>query len=901
VELVVSPDSQRTVQNWLNSEAGSGSRALSCPVNLRRQNSQPLRIITNAVTQSATIENEISSEAQAHLKQETTIFMDDSPGTDLKPETYTSDISMDAYKADASLAKFLSRPTVVYNTVWSVGAGLNLNVPVWLNFFDTTAIKNKLENYAYIKCDLKIKILINASPFYYGLAAAIYNPLPSTNSAPIDGTTTDLIPYSQRPLVWLYPQESRGGVITAPFIYPKTWLELKSATDFTNMGSLDLRTFVDLQNANSVAGTDCDVIVYAWAENVYLCGPTNDPVLQSSVKKGSGNVQPLTANISNAQCDMPKSSTTSKVASKAEFTSSTAGTISEPLRDLAQYAGVGATAAGALGFEKTAVAARGISSAAKILSVAAKTCGYTDNPIIRDITGFKSLPFHGFSSTEISEPRDKLTFDPKCSLTKSPGAADIVARSDTRIAALAARESYLTQFTWDATKTFNSLLWAAAVSPNLMDVEGVGDAAIFNLTPAAWLTRPFLYWRGDVVFRFRFICSPYHRGRVRITWDPTDDLDLIPDTTATNYNRIVDISEDVDVIIKVPYLKSTAMMEVSKVNAARYGAAGSTNSATTDNGKLTISTLTQQTSPVASADITVVVSTWVENLIVSNPTNIPHYQSYVVQSLSKYAEGKPAMPLFDGTVTSDDFFEEYGGENVIDVIQLMRRKTLSRHDMWLSDATSAINVIGILFRRTPLYSGYDINGVDSAVDLIGGGNSPFNFNSVSYLNYFRKAFISMRGSINWTFNVTGGQYLEHLSIKRYPLSIGGVRYTANNIPATDTRDQKKSKLIAPNTSSCTPGMGLTNTRTQTSLSVAAPMYSRYKWQLNSPEFGTTGTTFDDSNQDNLFLEIFTQPANNFDPDELILHSYVSAGEDFSLQFFLNVPSLYSTNTPLGAP
>jgi len=96
-------------------------------------------------------------------------------------------------------------------------------------------------------------------------------------------------------------------------------------------------------------------------------------------------------------------------------------------------------------------------------------------------------------------------------------------------------------------------------------------------------------------------------------------------------------------------------------------------------------------------------------------------------------------------------------------------------------------------------------------------------------------------------------------------------------------------------------MGLTNTRTQTSLSVAAPMYSRYKWQLNSPEFGTTGTTFDDSNQDNLFLEIFTQPANNFDPDELILHSYVSAGEDFSLQFFLNVPSLYSTNTPLGAP
>lgn len=901
MEFVVSPTQQSRSGNFISDNV-SGSRALTIDANLR----PPLdeRVVMNAVTQSATNQNEIAPEAEAHIKQETTIFMDEQPGSLSAPTGFTSDVLLDAYKADASLANFLSRPTVIYTDTWTVGGGLNVSVPVWENYFDHAVIKRKLENYAYIRCELKIKILINASPFYYGLAAAIYEPFPVSNSAPIDGTTTDLIPRSQRPLVWLYPQESRGGVLTAPFFYPQTWLELKNLSNFTEMGTLDLRTFVDLANANSVAGTDCDIIVYAWAENVYICGPTNDAVLQSSVSKGKSKVSALPTNISQGgpqADDNGSNAPSSKTASADQIPSNanTAGSISVPLRNLASFADTAATGLKVVGSDYS-TAAKGISMAAKAGANIAESFGYTDSPVITNVAAYKSLPFHAFSSSEISEPRDKLSFDPKCSLTKTSEAADTVARSDTRIASLAARESYLTQFTWEATDTYNSLLWAVANSPNLMDTEGAGASIIYNMTPAAWVTRPFKYWRGDICYRFRFICTQYHRGRVRLTWDPTDDLDLITDTTASNYNRIVDISEDVDVVIKIPYLKSTSMMEVSKVDAARFGAAGSANSSVTDNGQLTVRVLTQQTSPVLSADITVVVSCWVENLIVSNPTDIPRYQHYAVQSLSKYCEGKPAMPLFDGTATAKDFFHEYGGENITDIMQVLRRKNLYRNDFFAANATDAVREVGMLFRRIPSYPGFDAAGIDTANEQVGVGTSAYNFCANTALSYLRGAFISCRGAINWTFNVSGGYYVESMSLQRYTTTITAGK-TATSLLTTDSANQKMAKLMALNTASTTSGIALTNTRTQTSLSASAPMYSRYKWQLNAPAYATDGTTLEGSEQDCLFFSAITYPATGLDPGDLMLMTYVSAGEDFSLQFFLNVPSLYYAVVPTGAP
>lgn len=898
VELVETPDTQRTVQNWSNSGDTKGVRALDCPLNLRRQRSQPT-VILDAITQSAQIE-ETHEEGPNHDREGTTTFFDATAGTLIDPKPFTTAVNLDGYKADASLAKFLSRPYIVYNTTWSVGSGINVSIPVWANYFNHSVIRNKLANYSYLRCNLKIKVMINASPFYYGLTAAVYTPLPNTQSAPVTGTAVG-IPLSQRPLIWLYPQESRGGTITAPFIYPQTWLELDSLVNLSNMGSIDLYTYVDLANANSVVGTDCDIIVYAWAEDVYLCGPTNSDILQSSKKKNpGGSVAPVAASLSSGdtstQRDSAPKSTSSVPASAATY-KGTGGSISTPLEQASAFLGSVAPTLGVLN-PQAGVAAQGASYALRGAATVAQAFGHTDSPVIRDVEPFKNLPFHAFSSAEISEPRDKLTFDPKHSLSKAAGCADVLTRSDTSIAGLCARESYLTQFTWTSTDAFNDLIFSAAVNPNLIGIRNSGANLLVDMIPMAWIGRCFNYWRGDIVFRFRFICTQYHRGRVRITWDPIDDIDTVSDTTASNYNRIVDISEDQDVYVKIPYLRQTAMAKVSQANIVKYSPSDTSINPDFDNGQLTIRVLTQQTSPVVSADITVVVSVWGEDMIFSNPDSLSTYQTYVTQSMSNYEEGKEALPLFDGTETSPDFFKLYGGENVTDICQLMRRKSLYSSDRLTQNNTDIYLNDFISFRRMPAYPGFDPNGFHSAQEQVGAGAAPYNFVHMTFTNWFREAFIGSRGSMNWTFNAVGPVYIDNFSIVRYP-SVITTRYSTATVPAGSNRDQIYSLLVR-GTNSGTAGMSLTNTRNQPSLSISAPMYSRFKWQLNAPAWATLGNSFDDSDTDNLRLQTVTQPAIQ-NPAETTINSYVSIGEDFSLVYFLNVPTYHYTVTPVGAP
>ncbi len=900
VEFVVSPDSQRTVQGWFNPGNDSGSRALSCSANLRRSKSIPLTVITDSETQSSTVE-ETYEEGANHEREGTTTFLDENAGTLVDPKPFTSAVNLDGYKADASLSKFLSRPYIIYNTTWSVGSGINVSIPVWANYFNHAVIRNKLANYSYLRCNLKIKIMINASPFYYGLTAAVYTPLPNTNSAPVTGSNV-LIPLSQRPLVWLYPQESRGGTITAPFIYPQTWLELDNLVNLTNMGGLDLRTFVDLANANSVVGTDCDIIVYAWAEDVYICGPTNTDILQSSKKKNpGGSVGQVASSISagdvSTQRDSAPKSTVSVPSSAATY-KGTGGTISKPLAQASAFLDSVAPAVGAV-HAGAGAATQSVSYALRGAATIASAFGHTDNPIIRDVQPLKNLPFHGFSSSEISEPRDKLTFDPKHSLSKAAGCADVLTRSDTSIAGLCARESYLTQFTWSSTAAFNDLIFSASVNPNLIGVENSGTPSqLVHMIPMAWIGRCFNYWRGDIVFRLRFICTQYHRGRVRITWDPIDDIDTVSNTTASNYNRIVDISEDQDVYVKIPYLRHTAMAKMSQANIVKYSPSDTSINSDFDNGQLTVRVLTQQTSPVVSADITVVVSVWGEDMVFSNPDYLPTYQTYETQSMSNYQEGKEALPLFDGTETSPDFFKLYGGENVTDICQLMRRKSLYASDRLSQNTTDAYRNDFISFRRMPAYPGFDTNGFHVGVDQVGAGASNYNFVHMTFTNWFREAFIGSRGSINWTFNAFGPSYVDSFSIVRYP-DVITTRYSAATVSTGLSRDQIYSLLVR-GTNNGTAGMSLTNTRNQPSLSIAAPMYSRYKWQLNAPNLGTLGSSFDDSDIDNLRLQITSQPLLQ-NPAETTINSYVSIGEDFSLIYFLNVPTYHYTVTPDGFP
>lgn len=298
--------------------------------------------------------------------------------SDVKGSVVSVPMSMSDYNVDTSanveLGKFLSRPVLISTITWLENDVVDDVVQPWTNYFNTASIRRKLDNYYLLRCNLRIKVVINASPFYYGCVQMAYRPLNIFGPAPVysgagSGDIT-LMGRSQRPHFCIYPQNCQGGEMVLPFLYHQNWLNATDIDALNGMGVLNFDSFGILANANSVVGQGVTIQVYAWAEDVQLAGPTIDLALQSKDEYGKGVV----------------SAKASAIARYADIL--TAIPVMTPF----------ATA--------TSMIASAIGQAASIF-------GYTNVPVIDPVHAFRTQPLPQFASAHIGTPVEKLTMDPK--------------------------------------------------------------------------------------------------------------------------------------------------------------------------------------------------------------------------------------------------------------------------------------------------------------------------------------------------------------------------------------------------------------------------------------------------------------------------------------------------------
>jgi len=839
-------------------------------------------------------------------------FTDDEPGEVLEFVSLQDTSIYDSYKADSMLADFLSRPVLLRTYTWAVGGALDSTFYPWEEFFDHVAIKRKVENYNFINCTMRIKVLINTSPFYYGLAGLFYEPMADLGPCPIVETATYdgfLVPLSQRPHIWIHPETSAGGEMTLPFFYNRNWLDITHKQGMRDMGNFNLRSFTNLLNANAVAGTDCSVQIFAWAENVSICGPTYNAALQSTDHK---HQPPAVSSIGSRSLKMHQ-------ALEGGDHYEHAGKISKPASAIARAAGTIATGATmgaglaaaegnlvmAAGFETVALGATATNVVANVVAATATAFGYTNTPNIVGVAPYKSLPFHSMASAEISQPVEKLTLDPKNELLVDGTITGITAEEELVIDSIARRESWIYTSAWSAARPPGYILFGSLVRPELLRRDGSSNYK-YQLTPLAMLQNLFTYWRGDVVFRFRFVCSQYHRGRVRITWDPSDNLNAVTDSMTTNYNRIVDIAAEPDVRIKIPYLQATSWLKTTIDKTQVF----SDDSVTLlnpdkhlDNGQITVRVFTQQTSPTASADIQLIVSVYGEGMEFAAPKDIPQdYSFYALQSTDVPVEVNSSTPLFPANPPSKDINMIYMGENITSLKQLLRRRVYTTSTSIDANATdNVLQRLSLKFNRLPKYYGYDTDGYHDAVDTIGISDSKFNFVKVTPFTWIGSCFVGCRGSINWDFNVASPEAIQHMRVIRKPSTITATDYVDSIIVAAARTESLVARACLVNTESGSTGASLLHQRTQTGLSVNAPMYNRYRFRGVSAISRNLGQTADDSDLDNLELEVWMSPGGGQNPGHMKVDMYTGIGPDFDFHFFLNIPTLYELASTPFAP
>ena len=172
------------------------------------------------------------------------------------------------FTTTTALAEWFKRPVRIDSFLWkgSDPLGTIKTLNPWQMWAATPTIANKLNNYAFFRGDLHIKVVTNASPFLYGRLMMSYLPLGSFKDTTVyvDPGQRYLIPLSQRPNTTIDVTENTGCTMILPFIYPTNSIRCAYANAFGSIGELSFQAMTAVQSANGVSLPEIPVTIYAW-------------------------------------------------------------------------------------------------------------------------------------------------------------------------------------------------------------------------------------------------------------------------------------------------------------------------------------------------------------------------------------------------------------------------------------------------------------------------------------------------------------------------------------------------------------------------------------------------------------------------------------------------------------
>lgn len=852
------------------------------------------KLVLESVNQSqAQFENsvemtEATTTEQSNEMAQTVTFVDENLGEAKVYNPITDNAIYTDHLPGADLANFLSRPVLIETITWSIAnsPGIKVQLNPWYDYFNNTSIKKKLDNYAFLSCNLKLKFVINASPFYFGSMLMSYEPLYTYRNDPVtpDGFGGEAITYSQRPHVWLMPQTNAGAEMTLPFFYHKNWINCTVAADVTAMGQMTAYIVNALSSANGVATGSVTIQLYAWAEDVKVMGPTAVLALQS----------------------------------QDEYT--TDGIISGPASAIATAAGW-LSEVPVIGRYMTAT-----SFVATAVGNVAKYFGYTNVPNIDTVAPFRPFTFAHFASASISNPVEKLTIDPKNELSIDPTTVGVPPIDELSIKYLVQRESYIGSSVIDTTNAVNDVIFTANVG-NMFVWYTTATSQIYY-TPLAYVSSLFRWWRGDIIFRFRFICTKFHKGRVRLTWDPLKAISTT-DTYQTNFNQVIDIGDNTDFEIRVPYAQATAWCK-TLVNPAILTYASNTTLSdpivSTHNGQLQMRIVTPLSAPIATSTIRLQIFVrGAENFELAYPADPPQnlsafipqstdevcifpneIRNLVLESLDELCVCNTKQ--IDMKIPSSALPERYlinMGENVTSLRTILRRTTFFDGIFVTNDNTNKFLIVSSTTGRLPIYYGYDPNGVHTARNQANTLTVPFNWVKVTPYAWVSRMFVGQRGSFIWHINSdtrgAGTVPLQTMRVTMSPGTRNAGQYNVNNTVAVGTASSYyKWQYDAPSLGAS--GTALTNGWTQTGLSASLPLYQQFKFQFVNPSSAVIGSVNDGSDIDSVRITALFKPSAepSGSVGSTIIAKYGGIGTDFTFFFFINAPMVWLVNSPVAA-
>lgn len=764
---------------------------------------------------------------------------------------------------DADLSNFFSRPIKIASFDWGIGVDFFQAINPWALYFNNPRVVNRIINYNLLRAKLHIKIVVNGNGFFYGRAIASYLPLAAFDAytANVALIPQTLVQVSQQPHVFINPTTSSGGEIVCPFFFHKNYMSIPGL-DWNTMGSLTIRTINGLKHANDALDS-VTISVFAWAEDVSLS------VLTSVEPSGFSPQSGTEVDEANAKGSISGPSTAlAKIASKLSMV---------PV--IGPYA-------------------MATSNMAESVAGMAKLFGYSRPSVTSDPNPFKPIAVSELAMTTVPDCMSKFALDDKQELSIDPRIAGLGSGDPLSIVDIARKESYLTNFNWAMGTAPETLLWNARVSPVLW-AESTGTPKSYHLPACAVAALPFRYWTGTMKFRFQLVTSSFHKGRVKVAYDPGY---FSSNEYNTNYLRIVDIADTTDFTIEIGNGQEVTLLDHSNPGVDSVSTVYSTTNYTSrepGNGVISFYVVNELTTPNSTVDNSIRVNVYISagddfqvfvpedifQTLVFKPQAGTETSTIVPDGLGDTELDKPEdqLSLKMGPALTDlqDLNKVFTGESIRSFRQILKRYNL--HTTIGCGATTRYR-FDFQRRAFPFLRG-NVSGAihrDSA-------DEPYNFANTIMLHWVTACFQGWRGSIRYKYLYRGkSSNPPTLYVSRTWDEADADAFSLAFAAYTSVNDAASSCVYSPAVDYKVPtGIQGASYRTgfiNPSSEFEVPFYS--SWRFMPGKFSTVG-------ENSSYRGVFFSDGDA----TTALDVWTAIGEDFQTYMWTGMPPLYFESAP----
>lgn len=412
-------------------------------------------------------------------------------------------------------------------------------------FFNTLMYAQKLNGFRYARFDVELEIQVNNQPFNAGMFIAYFEPLARQIQYKPSSLAT-LQGISGYPKVYFRCGSETAVRFTIPF--QPVLSHFDTVAKFGTMGDLVIKVVSPLTGS-----ADADATIWMWASNISFEMPTGFPTLLPGPTNAQAGEEPWVGPEGEAvMSDLPDTTPVKKEEKK------TPGPVTSILKGLS----LASSAVGAISLVTfpaltpfasagTAIFAAG-AAVAKIFGWS-KPTDHNTPQLVQQTVGR-----HMANCAGDAKPKS-FALDPENS-TNLPLDVFGSAEDTMVISNLIRRYTIADVFSWTKDKNNGALLWKWPVCPSACLKSGITtiDDEVYSASCnsyMSYLSNLARYWRGAIKYKFHFVKTPFHSGRMTIYWIPgatmLTDLSIVDRNML--YKRVVDLRTSTELEFVVPY------------------------------------------------------------------------------------------------------------------------------------------------------------------------------------------------------------------------------------------------------------------------------------------------------------------------------------------------------------